>query len=201
VISSVLIDRIVVVLTLFVAAAVVQPMIWLQWGRTDMMVVVIGSAVAMVAGVYAAMFIGPHLRSRRLAWLMPTLRALSRDLQLVFLRVSALSSIAAAAVVSNMLMVVAVYFLGHGIGIGMSFSDWLVAIPIVLLVTALPISIGGWGTRELAMIYMLGLFGVPGVQAAAVSIEFGLCSTVASLLGAPIWITLRQPKVDRARQK
>ena len=63
---------------------------------------------------------------------------------------------------------------------------------VVLLVLALPISIGGWGTRELAMVYMLGLFAVPPDLAAAVSIQFGLCMTIASLVGAPVWTMLEQ---------
>ena len=80
--------------------------------------------------------------------------------------------------------------------IDVGFLTWLVVMPVVLLVSALPISVGGWGTREIAMVYMLGLFAVPPDLAAAVSIQFGLCMTIASLVGAPVWATLGQ---NRAR--
>lgn len=197
VVNSVMIDRMVAVLTLFVAATAAQPAIWMKWANTSMTVAVVASTLSLITGVYAVIFIGPRIRLPRLGWATSTLHALSRDLRSVFLDLSALSGTVAAALVSNLLLIAAAFALGRGLDLGLGFADWLVAMPVVLLVTALPISIGGWGTREIAMVYMLGLFGVPSAQAAAVSIEFGLCSTLASLLGAPIWITLRQPMVGK----
>ena len=118
------------------------------------------------------------------------------DLRLVFLDITGLSTAMLAAFASNLLLVAAAFALAYGAGIDVGFVTWLVVMSVVLLVSALPISVGGWGTREIAMVYMLGLFAVPPDLAAAVSIQFGLCSTVASLVGAPVWATLDQ---DRAR--
>jgi hypothetical protein len=64
----------------------------------------------------------------------------------------------------------------------------LMVMPMVLLAAALPISIGGWGTRELAIIYMVGLFGVSAEQGLILSVEFGLLNMLASLPGALIWV-------------
>jgi uncharacterized membrane protein YbhN (UPF0104 family) len=192
-VNSVLIDRIVAVLTLVVAAAVAQSAIWMKWGETSMTVIVGGAALILTAGVYMTIWIGPHLRLPRFAWLATALHGFCVDLRRVFLDLSVASQTATIAFAANLLLIAAVYSLGRSLHLGLGVADWLVAMPIVLLATALPISIGGWGTREIAMVFMLGLFGVPGEQAALISIEFGLCQTIASLVGAPIWLTLRPP--------
>jgi uncharacterized membrane protein YbhN (UPF0104 family) len=142
------------------------------------------------------MFIVPRIHWPIFGRLMPMLHAVSRDLRLVFLDISTLSTTIVSAFAANLLLVGAACALAYGAGVDVGFLTWLVVMPVVLLVTALPISIGGWGTREIAMVYMLGLFSVPSDLAAAVSIQFGLCSTIASLVGAPVWTMLDQ---NRAR--
>jgi uncharacterized protein (TIRG00374 family) len=191
-VNSVLIDRFVAVLTLLVAAVAVQPLIWLQLGKSILLVATVGSALSMIAAIYAVMLIAPRIHWPIFGRLMPMLRALGRDLRLVFFDITALSTTIVAAFASNLLLVGAIFALACGSDVDVGFLTWLVVMPVVLLVTALPVSVGGWGTREIAMIYMLGLFGVPPDLAAAVSIKFGLCTTVASLVGAPIWMMLDQ---------
>jgi uncharacterized protein (TIRG00374 family) len=195
-VNSVLIDRLVAVFALLIAAAAVQPLIWLQVGNSFLLVAVVCSALSMVAAICAAMFIVPRIHWPIFGRLMPMLHAVSRDLRLVFLDISALSTTIVSAFAANLLLVGAACALAYGAGVDVGFLTWLVVMPVVLLVTALPISIGGWGTREIAMVYMLGLFSVPSDLAAAVSIQFGLCSTIASLVGAPVWTMLDQ---NRAR--
>jgi uncharacterized membrane protein YbhN (UPF0104 family) len=142
------------------------------------------------------LFLVPRIQWPILGSLLPVLNAVSRDLRLFFFNVTSLATAMIAAFASNLLLVGAGFVLAYGAGIDVDFVTWLVVMSVVLLVSALPISIGGWGTREIAMVYMLGLFAVPPDLAAAVSIQFGLCLTVASLVGAPVWATLGR---NRAR--
>jgi uncharacterized membrane protein YbhN (UPF0104 family) len=97
-----------------------------------------------------------------------------RDLRLAFIDITAWSTTVVAAFASNLLLVGASFVLAYGPDVNVGFLTWLVVMPIVLLMATLPISVGGWGTREIAMVYMLGLFAVPPDLAAAVSIQFGL---------------------------
>jgi len=194
--NSVLIDRLVVVLALLLAAVAVQPMLWQQVANPFLPVAIVGSALAMIAAICVALFLVPRIHWPILGRLLPMLHAVSRDLSRVFLDITGLSTAMIAAFASNLVLVAAAFALGCGAGIDIGFVAWLVVMSVVLLVTALPISIGGWGTREIAMVYMLGLFAVPPDLAAAVSIQLGLCSTAASLVGAPVWAMLSQ---DRAR--
>lgn len=197
-VDSVLIDRIVVVFALILAAAAVQPLLWLKAGNSLLPVAISGSALAMIAGILAVIFIVPRLDWPVLGRLGPMLQTVSRDLRLVFLDVKALSAAIVPAFASNLLLVGAASVLAYGAGIDVGFLTWLAVMPVVLLVSALPISIGGWGIREIAMVYMLGLFAVPPALAAAVSVQLGLCMTIASLVGAPVWTTLGQIKARPA---
>ncbi len=65
------------------------------------------------------------------------------------------------------------------------FWDILAAAAITSFIASLPISINGWGSRELAAILAFGYIGVPESFAFAVSILVGLCSTAVVLIAWP----------------
>jgi glycosyltransferase 2 family protein len=78
--------------------------------------------------------------------------------------------------------------MGDSVGLG-----WvLVLFPAVLLVSVLPISLGGWGVRESAMVIVFALVGVPADAALSASILYGVCLLAASLPGAAVWVTERR---------
>src|SRR5207245_1602017 len=60
--------------------------------------------------------------------------------------------------------------------------------PPVVLLTAVPISISGWGVREGAMVACLGLAGVPSEEALSVSLLLGAVSVIVGLAGGVIWL-------------
>ena len=64
----------------------------------------------------------------------------------------------------------AIYFLGLSIGINIGFIPFLVILPISTLVAQIPITIDGFGTRELTMINLFSLFGIEGVKVLSMSI-------------------------------
>jgi hypothetical protein len=75
--------------------------------------------------------------------------------------------------------------------------DCVVLMQPVALITALPISIGGWGVRETAIIAMLGLVGVPTSAALLLSIQLGLLSIAISLPGGILWLLVRRQGAQR----
>jgi uncharacterized membrane protein YbhN (UPF0104 family) len=62
-------------------------------------------------------------------------------------------------------------------------SAFLLLAPLVTLVTTVPISVGGWGVREGAMVTALGLVNIQPSVALAVSIQFGLIMLAVGLPG------------------
>lgn len=67
-----------------------------------------------------------------------------------------------------------------------SAAPLFAAAAIISLAASMPITVNGWGVRELAAVYVLGKLGIPAADAVAVSVLIGLCSTVVILAAAPL---------------
>lgn len=67
-------------------------------------------------------------------------------------------------------------------GLNLSFSQLMTVLPIISLISALPISIGGWGVREGAFVYGLGILGIPMATSFLISIQVGLIGMLSILL-------------------
>ena len=75
--------------------------------------------------------------------------------------------------------------LAFGMGLSIDPVFFVSVMPAIALISALPISVGGWGVREGAMVAGLSIFSVPADTAIALSISYGLGGLlVALLLGA-----------------
>ncbi len=104
----------------------------------------------------------------------------------------------ALAATTHLLNVLVFWMLGQGLGLTMTFDQWFIVVPTVLLISMLPISVGGWGVREGVMVVALHGLGVPSEEALLSSILFGLCVVIATLPGAIFWIAARKPSTDGA---
>lgn len=81
-----------------------------------------------------------------------------------------------------------------GMALGIDLPAWAwtaAAVPIFLLAT-LPVSVGGWGTREAAAVVALAAFGVAAPQAVAVSMLYGLAALVQALGGLLLLVSHRR---------
>lgn len=93
-----------------------------------------------------------------------------------------------SALLIHLVTAAACYALARGVGAQLSVADAGVLIPPVVLLTAVPISISGWGVREGAMVACLGLAGVPSEEALSVSLLLGAISVIIGLIGGAIWL-------------
>lgn len=93
-----------------------------------------------------------------------------------------------SALLIHVMTALACYALARGVGAQLSSLDTGILIPPVILLTAVPISISGWGVREGAMVACLGLAGVPSEEALSVSLLMGAISVIVGLAGGAIWL-------------
>ena len=93
-----------------------------------------------------------------------------------------------SALLIHLVTAAACYALARGVGAQLSVTDAGVLIPPVVLLSAVPISIGGWGVREGAMVACLGLAGVPSEEALSVSLLLGAISVIIGIVGGAIWL-------------
>lgn len=80
------------------------------------------------------------------------------------------------------------WLLALSLGFDASLVQFLVLAPIIMLATALPIALGGWGVREGATVTVLTLIGAPASTALTISVLFGLVMIVVGLPGGVIWL-------------
>jgi uncharacterized membrane protein YbhN (UPF0104 family) len=92
------------------------------------------------------------------------------------------------AIATQLLNILVFWLLGQSLGLPTSLQQWFIVAPTVLLVSMLPISIGGWGVREGAMVVALHPFGISAEDALLPSVLFGLCAVVATLPGGILWV-------------
>ncbi|MCA3263104.1 MAG: flippase-like domain-containing protein [Telmatospirillum sp.] len=104
-------------------------------------------------------------------------------------RFAAVAGISAGA---NLLVFGAYVAALDAVGVSLPFWQAMGAAAIVTFAASLPISVNGWGVRELAAIYAFGALGVSSHDAVAASVLVGLCATVVVLAAAPL-LARREP--------
>ncbi len=69
---------------------------------------------------------------------------------------------------------------------------WQMALltPAAMLAAAIPVSLGGWGVREAALVVGASAFGIPQSEALAVSVAYGLVLLATGMLGTLLWAAL-----------
>jgi len=72
---------------------------------------------------------------------------------------------------------------GHALGIELAAWGWAAAAVPVFLMATLPVSFGGWGTREAAAVVALSAFGVPAAPAVGASVLYGLFGLTQAAAG------------------
>lgn len=143
------------------------------------LVVATGVAVAAVAGLVLM-----RLRA---------VRKLLDEIRESFLSTGAVLALAALSCVIVWLGFAAVAVLARGMSLEVNPIFFLVVMPVVAFLSALPVSLGGWGVREGAMVAGLLLFGVPADAGAALSIAYGALGTVVTLILAGASLLLLRP--------
>lgn len=89
------------------------------------------------------------------------------------------------------------YHLAQNLNIDLSLSQALITLPFAFVVSAVPLSLAGWGLREGAIISILHLFRVPYEEAFSLSLLLGFILLLSSLPGLGFWLTQNYQKNKR----
>ncbi|WP_236903904.1 lysylphosphatidylglycerol synthase transmembrane domain-containing protein [Comamonas serinivorans] len=73
---------------------------------------------------------------------------------------------------------------GLALGVSLSWPVWGFAMAPIFLMAALPVSVGGWGTREAACVATLAPFGVAAPLAIGIGLVYGAYGLAQGALGA-----------------
>jgi uncharacterized membrane protein YbhN (UPF0104 family) len=84
--------------------------------------------------------------------------------------------------------VVQVWMLGQALGVAASLWAYAAVVPLVTLLTLLPVSVNGVGVREAFLVLLLGPAGVAEAQAVTLGLLWLTMLSAASLLGGGVYV-------------
>ena len=98
-----------------------------------------------------------------------------------------LVGVLAASVGVQVLRVLQAWGLGRALGVAAPIEFYFVAIPVILLIMLLPVTVSGLGTGQAAFLWIFGTIGVPRPEAFALSILFVALGIVGNLPGGVLY--------------
>ncbi len=184
---GVLLDRVVAMFSLTLLIASTLPL----WFKLVTDPIINGSVIIVIIGLFVSIGIGITLDFMPNKWthwkIVQGVVTLSQNSRKIIFSYYGLVLIALSLSI-QLSFVFAVWILAHSMGLDVNFVDVLLIIPITNLITVLPISIAGWGVREVVIITGLGFLGVSPEAALALSIFYGLLILVSAIPGAIYWL-------------
>jgi hypothetical protein len=117
---------------------------------------------------------------------------ISADLRRIYHDKRAIALHSVISVLIHFVSMLAVYFIGIGVGLNYDLLTFLVLVPPVMLLTIAPISLAGWGVREGGMIGLFMLIGADKALVLSMSVLYGLVLLAASLPGLYLFLMSRQ---------
>jgi hypothetical protein len=187
IVYSVLFDR---VATLAGLGLTILPVIVLNVGplaRSMPLVASLAVAAVPFAGLTALGLMAPAL-GRRTNAAMLRVGELGLSWRRLCEAPARLGGALAIGAVSQVAIAAVAYSLARAQHLDVSFVDFLILIPPVVLLAALPISVGGWGVRENAMIIAMAPLGVMAGSALLISVQAALLANLVSLPGGILWL-------------
>lgn len=131
--------------------------------------------------------------------MLPLFVNLSRTIRMIFQHTSQLVTFSAVNFLVHITQITAVILVALSLHVSLSLPMAYIGIPIALLLSALPITPGGWGIRESMMVFTLAQFQVGTEKALSISILFGICTILSGVPLAIWWFVykLRLKKYDK----
>ncbi len=102
-------------------------------------------------------------------------------------------SIMVLSLIIHAIAVVMAWLLAKAIGTPFSILSSFEFVPAVMLITLLPISISGWGVREMMFSLVFRYIGLPEGDGVIVSLLLGGIGLVLAACGCVLWLTNRVP--------
>lgn len=133
--------------------------------------------------IIMCVLIGLPLFHRALSGLWPGISRYMREILGLWQRPKRILVILGLSFCLQALGMGAVALLGSGIGIQIPLSFYFATVPMVAIITMLPISFNGIGVREGAFVYFLGLKGIQPESALSLGLLFFSVQIAISLIG------------------
>ena len=194
-INGVMLERVVTIIGLTILAIAVQPWFVPKLNAETQMLTLTVLAmlgVGTIFGVIVLLYLDRLPEALSKFRIVRGMNALAADSRLLFLRLKGAVLASIFGILTHVNISLCVFFLAMSIGVDVTWLDCMVLMPLVILVTTLPISIAGWGVREGAMVTAFALVGVPSEGALVLSLMLGILGIVMMIPGGGFWLIRRK---------
>lgn len=186
-VHAVLLDRIAALIVLGIMIGLFLPLLSGFMPAAPLGILAMVSA-AVVGGLIALWLFAPPIVSllSRWSWTRRLANFASDTRALITAGWSTVRTILLTAS-AHLMAGIAIYALARAFGVAPEPLHVIVLTNAIFLSAAIPLSIAGWGIREQAMAYFLGMIGVSKAVAISISITFGLIMILVALPGLILW--------------
>ncbi len=91
------------------------------------------------------------------------------------------------------LNVLSVAAIGYSLGLRVPFEAYAISVPLVALLTVVPVSLSGLGVREGGMAWMLAGYGVDETYGVAIGLLWFAATAATGLLGGVVYLVSKRP--------
>lgn len=195
---TLLLDRVIGIYAMSVVAVIGAVIGNLSEKPTGLLLVMLSFLAALMVGGAAGLFLVRRIRS--LPWFRGT-RAESLWTKITALATTGTNLVhhrpALAAVFAVSLGIVMVrclmfFSLYRAFGAPVPLDSLMVFIPMMFVAVLIPLSVGGLGIRETALVYLLRTIGIPAEVSVSVGLMFHFLQVVTSSPGIVFWLTERK---------
>ncbi len=214
VLVSVIVDRVLGLASLALLGAVVVLFALDRFGDLALAIWGVMGAVALVGVIAFSKRLRSFVRLKALLERLPkrlghVLRLIDQAVFFYRNHTWVITASLLAGVANHILAVLSVVLIGNALGVGMPTFEYFVLIPIINIVSALPLAPNGWGIAEGMYGYLFGTYGavylgaVPGAKevmatrGVALSVLYRLHLTLWSLLGG-LFVLFEKDRVTKA---
>jgi hypothetical protein len=138
------------------------------------------------------------LGRKLVAWFLRFMFATSAFFEQRVRRPALLATVLALIVVNQAGTTLIFHLTLDALGVATDYAQLFVLLTPAIVISLLPVSYGGWGTREIAIAFFLVPAGVDASAAVAASVVFGLANLLLGLLFLPAW--LWEERAHRSRE-
>ena len=192
-ITSIIMDKIFVLLGLTIMTLSVAPSIGVLYPSARVWTSVYILTVVLFFGLYFLYgILKPRTLGRRIREFLKKYPSILQNGKYILFDKKLILKCLLLTLLSQLFGICAVYTLSLQMDLGLTFLQFILLMPPVMLATCLPIAYNGWGIREISMIYVLSLVHIPSETALALSVQFGIVGILLWSIGLIFLLNLKK---------
>ena len=197
-IAATALDRVMTLLALLILTVLFLPVLG-DIASHDLMHMAVFTLSIFGLGGFLFVFLFSETLRRRVIFSHRKVTMSVKYLRTIMTDPNLLMKIIASSLVAQLSYFAAIYVVTVATGIEFQWLHFISILPLITVIASLPIGYGGWGIREGAFVYGLGIINIPVETAFMISVQIGLISMMCAFVaGIPSLISHKRKIANAA---